>query len=394
MTGKYYMQQVRIAILIFFAGMSCFLRAASPEMQSVSQVVQAHIDKNEVAGAVALVTTPDRIIHLTALGQADIAAKKPMTVDSMFWIASMTKPVTGCAIMMLQDEGKLSVDDPVSKYLPELANLKTADGKPGKPTLKHLLTHTAGLTEATEEEARASHTLAELIPHYASRPLQFEPGSRWQYSQSGINSLGRIVEIVSGKKFQEFLKVRLFDPLGMKDTTFYPDAVQRERIAKSYKLVDGKLEEAKIFSVYDYKLGDGRFPAANGGLYSTASDYARFCQMLLNKGTVGGKQYLTSSAVAVMSTIHSGDLKTGFTDGNGWGLGCCVVRDPQGPTAALSPGTFGHGGVYGTQAWIDPVRNVACVLMVQRANFPNADASDLRRDFQDEVVRKLSSPNH
>lgn len=366
----------------------CASMAAEPEVQAVTKAVQVHIDRNEVAGAVALVVTPDRIVHHAVAGQADLAAKAPMTLDSMFWIASMSKPVTACAIMMLQDEGRLSIDDPVAKYLPELADVKTADGKPGKLTLKHLLTHTSGLAEPTQEEALGSRTLADLVPRFASKPLQFEPGARWQYSQSGINSLGRIVEIVSGKQLQDFLKERLFVPLGMKDTTFYPDAAQCARIAKTYKLVDGKLEEAKVPAIYD-SAREGRYPAANGGLYSTARDYGRFCQMLLDKGAFGGKTYLTPGAVAAMSAVQSGELKTGFTDGNGWGLGCCVVRQPQGATAMLSPGTFGHGGAYGTQAWVDPVKKVAYILMVQRANFPNADASDLRRDFQSAAVAEI-----
>ena len=296
----------------------------------------------------------------------------------------MTKPVTATAVLMLQDEGKLSVDDPVAKYLPELANLKTADGKPAKLTLRHLLTHTSGMGEATPQESKAARTLADLIPHYAEKPLQFEPGTKWQYCQSGINSLGRIVEVVSGQSLPEFLQRRLFDPLGMKDTTFYPTQEQMARLAKSYKAEDGKLEEATIFILDGHDpASHDRYPAANGGLFSTAQDYGRFCQMLLNQGSFGGRQYLKPESVKLMSTIQTGDLKTGFTEGNGWGLGCCVVRKPQGVTAVLSPGTFGHGGAYGTQAWIDPVKQVIYVLMVQRSNFPNSDASDVRRAFQE-----------
>jgi len=366
------------------------LRAADPEIKTVSQAIQGHIDKSEISGAVSLVATPDRIVHFSAVGLSDIGANVPMSSDSLFWIASMSKPVTACAILMLQDEGKLSVDDPVSKYLPQFADLKTADGKVRALTLKHLLTHTSGLAEPTEQESLSSRSLAELLPHFVSKPLLFAPGERWQYSQSGINSLGRIVEVVSGKPLPQFLKERLFSPLGMNDTTFYPNAAQRARLAKSYQLVNGKLEETKIRSVYDCSRGDDRYPAANGGLYSTASDYGRFCQMLLNKGTYGGRQYLTPAAVAAMSAVQSGDLKTGFTDGNAWGLGCGVVRHPQGVTAMLSPGTFGHGGAYGTQAWIDPVKKVAYVLMIQRANFQNADNADLRRDFQNAAVQGLN----
>jgi len=380
-----------VAVSVFAAwALTWGAGAGSPELNGVSEAVQEQVDKGEVAGAVTLVLTPDRIVHFAACGQADIAAKKPMTEDAVFWIASMSKPINACAIMILRDEGKLSVDDPVAKYLPELAGLKTADGRTGVMTLKHLLTHTSGLTEPTEQEALASRTLAELMPHIADKPLRFLPGERWQYSQAGINSLGRIVEVVSGKPLPTFLKERIFDPLGMKDTTFYPDAEQQARLAKSYRRVDGRLEETHVKSVYDWTLGNNRYPAANGGLYSTAADYGRFCRMLLNRGTLDGKRILSPEAVAAMSSIQSGDLKTGFVDGMAWGLGCGVVRQPQGVTAMLSPGTFGHGGAYGTQAWVDPVRRVAYVLMVQRANFPNGDASDIRRAFQVAASKALA----
>lgn len=360
-----------------------------PELKAVSAAVQAQVDKGEVAGAVSLVLTPDRTVHFSACGHSDLAAKTPMVQDALFWIASMTKPIVGCAILMLQDEGTLSVDDPASKYLPQLAGLKTADGRPGNPTLKQLLTHTSGLSEPTEPEALASRTLAELMPHIASKPLQCLPGERWQYSQAGINALGRIVEVVSGKSLPDFLKERIFDPLGMKDTTFYPDATQQARIAKAYRLTDGRLAETRVKAVYDSVRGNDRYPAANGGLYSTAADYGRFCQMLLNRGTLDGKRILSPEAVTAMSSIQSGELKTGFVDGMAWGLGCGVVRQPQGVTAMLSPGTFGHGGAYGTQAWIDPVRRVAYVLMVQRANFSNGDASEVRRAFQAAAAKEL-----
>jgi len=360
------------------------------EMKSVSEALQAQVEQGEVAGAVALVATPDRIAYFAACGQSDVAAKTPMSKDALFWIASMTKPVTACAILMLRDEGKLSIDDPASKYLPELAGLKTADGRTGSPTLKHLLTHTSGLAEPTEQESLSAHTLAELVPHFASKPLQSLPGERWQYSQSGINALGRIVEVVSGRSFSDFLRDRLFVPLGMKDTAFYPDAAQRARLAKVYRRVDGRLEEAKLPPVYDCARGNDRYPAGNGGLYSTAADYGRFCQMLLNRGTLEGQRILSPEAVAAMSAVQSGELKTGFTDGMAWGLGCGVVRQPQGATEMLSPGTFGHGGAFGTQAWIDPVRGVAYVLMVQRADFPNSDASGLRRAFQAAAAKELA----
>jgi CubicO group peptidase (beta-lactamase class C family) len=358
--------------------------ATEGKFAKVGERMRQFIAEKEITGAVTLVATRDRIVHLQAVGLADIAKNRPMRTDTIFWIASMTKPITATAVMMMQEEGKLSVEDPVGKYLPELANLKTADGKAAKVTLRHLLTHTSGMAEATEEEERAATKLADLIPAYASKPVQFEPGSKWQYCQSGINTLARIVEVVSGKSFSEFLDERIFGPLGMKDTTFYPTAEQMSRIVKAYAKVDGKLEEAPVFILGGKPItSQDRYPAANGGLFSTATDYARFCQMILNGGTLDGKRYLKAESVKLMTSVQSGDLKTGFTDGNGWGLGWCIVRRPQGVTGMLSAGTHGHGGAFGTQGWIDPVKGTIYILMVQRANFPNSDASEVRRAFQE-----------
>jgi len=362
-------------------------RSGAPELSSVTEAVKAQVEKGEIAGAVTLIATPDRIVHISACGEADLASKKLMATDALFWIASMTKPIIGCAVLMLQDEGKLSVDDPVSKYLPAFAEMKTADGRVGTLTLKNLLTHTSGLSEPVDAEALASHTLAELMPHIAEKPLQRPPGEKWQYSQAGINTLGRIVEVVSGRSLPDFLRERLFEPLDMKDTTFYPSEAQIARLAKAYCQRNGRLVETRVKSVYDYARGQNRYPAANGGLYSTVADYGRFCRMLLNRGALDGRRYLSEKAVAAMSTVQSGELKTGFTEGMGWGLGCGVVRQPHGVTVMLSPGTFGHGGAYGTQAWIDPIRRVAYVLMVQCADI--GDASDVRFAFQNAAAKAM-----
>jgi CubicO group peptidase (beta-lactamase class C family) len=341
------------------------------------------IEQHEIAGAVTLVATRDKVVHLEAVGQANVAGNEPMRVDSIFWIASMTKPVTATAVLMLQDEGKLSVDDPVAKYLPEFAELKTPSGKPANLTLRHLLTHTSGMDNADAETKNAT-TLAELIPEYVKKTTHFEPGSKWEYCQSAINTLGRIIEVVSGEPYDRFVQKRVLDPLGMKDTSFYPTTEQLPRIARSYKRVGDNLEESPIaFLQGKDPSSHDRAPRPNGGLFSTAADYGRFCQMLLNGGTFEGKTYLKPETFKLMTTIQTGDIHTGFTEGNGWGLGVCVVRQPQGVSAMLSPGTFGHGGAYGTQAWVDPVKGVAYVLMVQRANFANSDDSPVRKAFQE-----------
>ena len=381
-------------ILVAFL-LSCLLpisaqSADAPRISAVSDKVAEFVARKEVAGAVTLVVSKDKVLHLDATGKSDLAAGTAMQPDTIMWIASMTKPITGVAIMMLQDEGKLSIDDPVGKYIPELANLKTQDGKPVTITIRHLMTHTSGMAEATGEQSRSATKLADLIPAFAAKPVGFEPGSQWRYCQSSINTAARIVEIVSGKPFDQFLDERLFKPLGMKDTGFYLNADQLPRLAKSYRLTSGKLELAPIFILQGHDATSrNRYPAANGGLFSTAADYGRFCQMLLSNGTLDGKRYLSPEAVRVATTVQSGEVKTGFTPGNGWGIGFCVVRKPEGVTGMLSPGTFGHGGAFGTQAWVDPVKGLAFVLMVQRANFPNADASDLRKAFQETAVSAI-----
>jgi len=376
-----------------------FAFADAPKLPGVGVAMQEMIARNEIAGAVTVVVSKDRILHLETSGYADVAAKRPMTPDSLFWIASMTKPITGTAILMLQDEGKLKVGDPVSKYLPEFANLKTPSGKPANLTLTQMLTHTSGLGEAAGPAAQQARTLADLVPIWLAAPMQYEPGEKWKYTQSGINAAARVVEVVSGQTFDVFLQKRLFDPLGMKHTTFYPGDEHRARLVTAYaKNTDtGSLEPVPPRAEYGPR---DRPPQGNGGLYSTALDYARFCQMLLNGGTFEGRRYLTAAAMKFLSEPQTGGMPTGFfqsdTYGNrganyGWGIATSILRTPHdGVAAMLSPGTYGHGGAWGTQAWIDPVKGVAYVLMVQRSNFPNSDASDVRRAFQEAAARSLA----
>lgn len=364
-----------------------------PTAAAISEQMRKYVAAKEIAGAVTLVATPDQILHLDGTGKADLSLGEEMQTDAIFWIASMSKPILAALLMMLQDEGLLSVVDPVEKYLPEFKGLKTKDGKQAKVTIRHLLTHTSGMSEITPDQASACKTLSTVIPLYLAKPVGFTPGSKWVYCQSGINTAGRIAEVVTGEPLEKLMQKRLFGPLGMKDTTFYLTEKQLPRLAKSYKrTAKGELEATDIrFLNGKSPTSTDRFPAPNGGLFSTASDYARFCQMILRGGELDGKRYLKHETVKLMTTIQTGTLKTGFTPENGWGLGWCVVREPQGITAMLSPGTFGHGGAYGTQAWIDPKTKRIYILMVQRANFPNADGSELRRGFQEAAISALSN---
>jgi len=351
---------------------------------TIAERMREQIDKHEITGAVTLVVNKQRVTRVDAVGHADSMGKVAMRPDSIFWIASMTKPITAAAILMLQESGKLSIDDPAAKYIPEFANLKTKDGKPVTITLRHMLTHTSGLAEATSQESKAARTLAELVPAFLSKPTDFEPGSRWQYCQSGINSLGRIVEFVSGEAFDLFLEKHIFGPLKMKDTTFYLTEKQMPRLVTPVKFDSGDLKETSIPLLGDLPpTSRAHFPAANGGLFSTAPDYARFARMLLNEGILDGRRYLQPGSVQQMRAIGTGTLRAGFLPGHGWGLGVGVVREPQGVTRMLSPGTFGHGGAYGTQVWIDPAKGRAFILMIQRTNFRNGDDSPVRMAFQE-----------
>jgi CubicO group peptidase (beta-lactamase class C family) len=332
---------------------------------------------------VTLVADRQRIEHLSALGQRDLDNDLPMRTDTIFWVASMTKLMTASAVMMLQEEGKLSIDDPVSKYIPEFAELKTPSGKLANLTLRQLLTHTSGLAEAPKDVTQQARTLADLIPSYLQKPTKFEPGTKWDYCQSGINTLGRIIEIVSGKSYEDFIHERILDPLAMKDATFFPTQQQIGRMAVPYAMKDGALKPATI-SLLPGPVGDrSHYAAANGGLFCTAPEYCRFCQMLLNGGTLDGREYLRPESIDEMTTIQTDDIpKVGFIPGSAWGLGFGIVRQPVGMTAMLSPGTFGHGGAYGTQVWMDPVKGRIYILMLERADMPNSDDSIYGKAFQ------------
>jgi CubicO group peptidase (beta-lactamase class C family) len=358
-----------------------------PPSARIDATMQSFVDRHKLSGAVTLVADNQHILHLSAVGQRDIANNLPMQTDTIFWVASMTKPMTSSAIMMLQDEGKLSIDDPVSKYIPEYAALRTPSGKPANLTLRHLLTHTSGLAEVPKEKLGEPRSLAELMSYFLNRPMVFEPGTKWEYCQSGINTLGRIIEIVSGESYENFMRERLFIPLGMKEATFYPTQDQISRLAVSYVLKDGRLETTDI-KLLPGPVGDrNHYTAANGGLFCTATDYCRFAQMLLNHGSLDGKQYLRPETVKQMTSIQTDGLPSvGFIPGSAWGLAVGIVRKPTGITENLSPGTFGHGGAYGTQVWIDPVKNRIYLLLIQRGDLPNSDASEFRTAFQDAAI--------
>lgn len=350
--------------------------------------MQKFVDDHQISGAVTLVAYRGKVVGLDAVGLANIRENRPMQDDTLFWIASMTKPITATALMILQDEGKLSVSDPVSKFIPEFKEVTVNGHAPARPmTIQDLLTHTSGVANPPNDNEHPNPTLAETAVLIAGQPLQFEPGSQWRYG-SGPTVVGRVIEVASGKSYESFLEERIFQPLGMKDTGFYPDAKQRGRLATIYQpgLEPGSLEPTSAAFINADENAPRRAPNPSGGLFSTAGDLYRFYQMVLNGGELDGTRILSSEAVKQMTTAKTGDLQAGFVPGSAWALGWGTVSEPTGVTRKLSPGTFGHGGAFGTQGWVDPQRQLIVVLLIQRSNLGNSDASDIRGAFQELAV--------
>ena len=349
-----------------------------PVLKPVDAAMKRFVDEGQVSGAVTLVASGGKVVHLGAVGLADIDSGKEMLTHKMFSIASMTKPVTATAVMILQDEGKLNIDDKISKYLPVYKNVKLQDGSaPDREiTIRDAITHTAGLAGNQIFDSSLKDSVDEL----ATRSLKFQPGTKWQYSP-GLNVAGRVVEVVAGKPFEEFVQQRIFDPLKMTNTSFFPNDKQQARIAGLYRM-DG---QNKTLAEIDNRIVDPsnvKAPNPSGGLFSTARDMFRFYQMILSGGQLRrGDRIVSEQAVKEMTQPQTGDLVTGFTPGNCWGLGWCIVREPQGVTESLSSGTFGHGGAFGTQGWVDPKTQTIYVLMIQRADLPNSDGSGIRKSF-------------
>ncbi len=345
--------------------------SVAAEPSPIAAALAPFVENHSVAGAVTLVASKDKVLDLGAVGCANIAAKKPMKTDDLFWIASMSKAMTAAGLMMLVDEGKVNVEDPVEKYLPEFRGQMLAveqDGehillkKPRHPiTIKNILTHTSGLPYVSRVEVAALDImpLRQAVMGYALTPLQFEPDTKYKYSNAGINTAGRIIEVVSGMPYEEFMSQWLFEPLGMIDTTFWPAPSQVKRLASSYKPDAAKtgLEEMQIEQL-TYPLSDRqhRYPMPAGGLFSTAEDVARFCQMLLNNGERNGKRILSEAAVRQMTS-----RQTGAALESSYGFGLNVATSPK--------GGYGHSGAYKTGMWVYPSRQLITVFMVQNSAF-------------------------
>jgi CubicO group peptidase (beta-lactamase class C family) len=351
-----------------FAAWACFglamTAAAAPQIRAA---LQPYVASNWLAGAVAVVVDTNGIVSADAVGYADRERGVAMETNALFWIASMTKPFTAVSLMMLADEGKVSLDDPVTKYIPEMGNLwvtekKTNDTitlrRPVRPiTLRHLLSHTSGLPFLTPilSADLTSQPVDQQVLSFTMNPLEFQPGEGYRYSNEGIDTIGRVIEIASGTPYATFVQKRVLDPLGMTDTTFFPTSEQVKRLAKPYGANKEKsgLVETKLPFMKPPFDRTPRYAEAGGGLFSTGTDLARFCQMLLNRGVFRGQRLLSEKAFVELTKIQ-----TGLPDKK-YGLGFSVNPDGD--------GAFGHGGAAATNMTMYPKNGLALIWLVQVA---------------------------
>lgn len=350
----------------------------NPErVASIAARMKDYVDAHHAAGMVTIMARHGVVADFDAVGYQDLESQKPMNKDSMFRIASLTKPITCAGIMILVDEGRISVIDPVEKFLPEYKGIKVnncvgrsgygcAGVEPPRPiNIEDLMTHTSGLGNATARGAAEPTTLADLAALGAKTELLFNPGTKWNYSNTGYNVLGRIIEVVSKQPYDEFLREHIFEPLGMKNTYFFVPDAKVSRIATLYTQSDGGLQRAK--SQWGTQHGP-KIPMPAGGIVSTAEDIFRFNMMMRNKGELDGRRVLSSAAVTLMTTSHTGDMKAGWAPGVGHGYGYEVVRDAEGMFRYNSIGSYVKGGAYRTYEWVDPEKDLVGVFMMQLTN--------------------------
>ena len=358
---------------------------STERLRRLEAAMKRLVDDKQVAGLVTLAERHGKIVHFNAIGQLDVRKADPVQKDSIFRIYSMTKPVTGVAMMMLYEEGKWQLNDPVSRYIPEFARLKVYTGKndDGTPkledarrsmTMRELMTHTAGLgyvLNPTNPVDRmiidgnvlnAGAPLKEMIDGLAKIPLLAQPGTRWSYSIA-VDVQGYLVEKFSGQPFAEFARTRIFEPLGMKDTAFY---VPKEKMARFAQVHSGSGASLAVDTNRPDPSVIPLGPSGGGGLFSTAMDYARFCEMLLQGGQLNGVRLLAPRTVEMIRTNHVNPdpLKT-MPQGTGWGMDFQIVTDAAAAGETVSDGTFSWFGIAGTWFWIDPVKDLAFVGMVQ-----------------------------
>jgi len=384
---------------------------SSQALEKIHEVVQQHIDKGDTPGAIVLVARKGRVAYWDAQGYIDAKTKEPIAKDSVFWVASMTKPIVATSVLMMMEAGKLTIDDPVSKFIPEFktpAQVRVL--KPGSPqpaqgrrdpnapkpqydlvpasrgiTIKDILTHTSGLqsigipNDAIAEIAPGD-TLATWVPKLATVPLDFQPGTKWAYSNAtAYELLARIVEITSGQSFRDFINQKIFAPLGIKSASFGP----REDLASRTMKLGGPLASNECV------IGKTYF-CASAGLWMPADDYWRFAEMLLNKGTANGKRILKPSSVMLMGTNHSDSLFAGFggipAKGMGFGYSVEVVEDHAAAGLELPNGSFGWNGVGTRQFWIIPEKQMLIIMYL-----PSGNAGPVHRDIEAAAIHALTN---
>lgn len=384
---------------------------SAARLQRVDDFIDRYIEKGEVSGGVALVARNGRIVHLTARGVTDLQTRQPMQKDSIFRIASMSKPVAGVALLMVVEEGKVRLDDPVSKFLPSFRDMKVAVPRaragapagppaPGQPpafytvpadreiTVLDILTHTSGLMSGASSNAggqaafRQRHEIGlKWVDNLgADAVLEFQPGTRWAYSPvAALDTAARIVEIASGRNFDQFVKERLFGPLGMKDTFFWPSDAQRARLVTNHTLSDGKLAP----NPNPDSMSSPVYFSGGGGLMSSAASYARFAMMLANGGELDGIRILSPAMVRLLGSQVIPDTLPGRRAGEGYGLSVRHVSDSAARRTMISEGSFGWSGAYGTHFWVDPSKKLVGILLMQTPGQQRAD------EFETAVMQAL-----
>jgi CubicO group peptidase (beta-lactamase class C family) len=388
---------------------------SSERLQRIHEMVMRHVEAGDISGAVTMVARRGRVVHFEAHGLMDIEAKKPMTKDALFRLASSSKPVTATAILMLMEEGKLKLTDPVAKYIPEFKNSRVAleavrgavpmsDGTPAagdryyvvpanhEITIIDLLTHTSGLAtggitnadfQALLKARKPTDTLADFIPRLGPLALDFQPGTKWSYSGlAGFDTLGRIVEIVSGLTFDQFLRQRLFEPLGMNNSWFNTPEKHAARVAGIYRKTANGLEKSAQLAI-----GTQSYFSGAGGLTCTAEDYLQFAQMLANGGQLNGKRILSPWTVNTMLSNNVGDLFNGQIGrppkGVGFGLGGEVVVSAVDARLRKPDGSYGWDGAYGTYWWVNRKEQMVVVMFVQ------TPGRSLQYDFDNAVSQAV-----
>jgi len=374
----------------------------------ISTAMQRYVDRGLVPGVVTLVARRGRVVHFEAIGYRDAEAKSPMTTDTIFRIASMTKPIASVGLMMLYEEGYFLLSDPISKFLPEFTTMNVAQAttpsttgdtpyklvRATRPiTFKHVLTHTAGFPNTyrgiTKEDfaktyprKNTNETIADAVKRLAAMPLNFNPGEAWEYGPA-TDVVGRLIEVISGMSLDDYLRKKIFEPLKMTDTHFYLPIVKLSRFAANYQPDSANGNKIKLVEAPNaesrYVKEPHNYFSGAGGLASTAADYVRFHQMMLNGGELDGVRILGRKTVELMTTNHIGDLPIWLTGpGFGFGLGYSVVKDIGVTGQAGSAGTYGWGGAFCTYFQVDPKEELIGIVMTQVRPY---DHLNIRQEF-------------